>query len=124
MKIIHLTTFLDFGGIERKKENISSWKDDNEWIFVAINKGGVAEEKIKANCKNVICLGLPYKIPALKTILALSKVFRELKPDVIHASGAEASFFWFFCRKTCECSKSNHRRNWYSKPFENSKNNI
>lgn len=105
MKIIHLTTFLDFGGIERKKENISSWKDDNEWIFVAINKGGVAEEKIKANCKNVICLGLPYKIPALKTILSLSKVFRELKPDVIHASGAEASFFGFFAGKLANVPK-------------------
>ena len=99
MKIIHLTTFLDFGGIERKKENISSWNDDNEWIFISINKGGVAEEKIRANGKSVICLDLPYRIPSFKTILKLAKLFRELKPDVIHAAGAEASFFGFFAGK-------------------------
>ncbi|MCD9853813.1 glycosyltransferase [Epilithonimonas sp. JDS] len=105
MKIIHLTTFLDFGGIERKKENISSWKDDNDWVFVAINKGGVAEEKIKANDKKVICLNLPYRIPSFTTILKLARLFRELKPDVIHAAGAEASFFGFFAGKLAKVPK-------------------
>ncbi len=92
MKIIHLTTFLDFGGIERKKENLSGWRDDNEWIFVAINKGGAASNKIAANGKQVLSLQLPYKIPNFKTILALYRLFKKEKPDIVHNAGAEANF--------------------------------
>ena len=51
MKIIRLSTFLDFGGIESKMANLSSWNDENDWLFVAIGKGGEAEKKIKSNNK-------------------------------------------------------------------------
>ena len=52
MKIIRLSTFLDFGGIESKMANLSTYSDDNEWIFCAIGKGGMAESKIKSQNKN------------------------------------------------------------------------
>lgn len=90
---MHLTTFLDFGGIERKKENLSAWKDDNEWVFVSINKGGVAEKKIEENGKRVVCLNLPYKIISLKTIFQLYKFLKEEKPNVLHTAGSEANFY-------------------------------
>lgn len=92
MKIIHLTTFLDFGGIERKKENLSFWNDDNEWVYVAINKGGAAESKIQQNGKRVDTLNLPYKIPSVSTIYHLYQFLKKEAPDVIHTSGAEANF--------------------------------
>jgi glycosyltransferase involved in cell wall biosynthesis len=105
MKIIHLTTFLDFGGIERKKENLSSLRDENEWIFVAINKGGFAEKKIHENKKKVICLELPYKIPSFITLIKIYKFLKREKPDVLHTSGAEANFFGFFAGKTARIPK-------------------
>lgn len=92
MKIIRLTTFLDFGGIERKMENLSFWQDEHEWVFVAIHKTGAAGDVIEQNGKRVICLGLTYKIPNLKTIWNLYKLFKLEKPDVIHSAGAEANF--------------------------------
>jgi len=96
MKIIRLSTFLDFGGIESKMVNLSSLEDEeNDWVFVAINKGGMAEKKIQANHKRVVCLNLPYKIPAFKTLIQLFKFFRKEKPNVIHTSGAEANFFGY-----------------------------
>ncbi|GAB3005805.1 glycosyltransferase [Niabella terrae] len=100
MKIVRLSTFLDFGGIESKMANLSRYNDNyNEWIFVAINKGGAAETKIKNNGKKVVCLGLSYSIPSLKTILELYLFLKKEKPDVLHNSGAEANFFGFVAGK-------------------------
>jgi len=46
MKIIRLSTFLDFGGIETKMANLSTYNDkENEWVFVALGKGVEAEKK-------------------------------------------------------------------------------
>lgn len=107
MKIIRLSTFLDFGGIESKMVNISSCQDDeNEWIFVAIGKGGDAEKKIKTKGKKVIILNLPYKIPSLKTIWKLYQFLKKENPDVLHTSGAEANFFGFFAGKLAGVPKT------------------
>lgn len=93
MKIIRLNTLLDFGGIESKMANLSSYQDeDNDWIFCAIGKGGVAEQKIDQNKKTVICFNLPYRIPSLITIFKLFYYFKKQKPSVVHTSGAEANF--------------------------------
>ncbi|KAA6348121.1 4-alpha-N-acetylgalactosaminyltransferase [termite gut metagenome] len=96
MKIIRITTLLDFGGIERKMENLSYWKDDNEWIFVAIGGGGRSEQKIMQNEKQVYCLGLPYKILSIKSFWTLYQLYiflKKEKPDVVHCAGAEANFY-------------------------------
>lgn len=92
MKILRLTTLLDFGGIESKMINLSTYSDENEWLFCAIGKGGFAEEKIKQNNKNVKCFNLPYSIPSFITIVKLFSYFKKNKPDVVHSSGAEANF--------------------------------
>jgi glycosyltransferase involved in cell wall biosynthesis len=92
MKIIRLTTFLDFGGIETKMANLATYSDINEWVFCAIGKGGVAEKKILSNNKEAVCFQLSHKIPSLKTIIKLYFYFKEQKPDVVHSSGAEANF--------------------------------
>ena len=51
MKIIRLTTLLDFGGQERKYISFTESKEmlNNEYIFAAIGHGGYAEKKIKNN---------------------------------------------------------------------------
>jgi glycosyltransferase involved in cell wall biosynthesis len=92
MKIIRISTFLDFGGVEKRLTNVASVDDENEWIFCAINKGGQAEKEIQAKNKSVFCLNLPYKIPNLKTVYALSKFLKNQAPNVVHTSGAEANF--------------------------------
>ena len=93
MKIIRLTTLLDFGGIESKMANLSSHNDeDNDWIFCAIGKGGVAEKKIIEKKKEVVCFNLPYKIPSIVAVIKLFFYFKMQKPQVVHTSGAEANF--------------------------------
>lgn len=93
MKVIRLSTFLDFGGIESKMANLSTANDSQiEWVFCAIGKGGAASEKIKKNGKRVVLFGLAHRIPSLVTIYRLYRFFKTEKPDVVHASGAEANF--------------------------------
>lgn len=92
MKIVRLATFLDFGGVERRLETLSHINDEHEWIFCAINKGGTAAKNIQKHGKRVICFGLPYKIPSFFTIYKLYRFFKKEKPNVVHASGAEANF--------------------------------
>lgn len=93
IRVIRLSTFLDFGGIESKMVRLSQIDSKEiEFIYVSIGKGGEASEEIKKNGKKVICLDSKYKIPSLSTLFKLIQVFRELKPDVIHSSGAEANF--------------------------------
>lgn len=92
MRIIRLTTFLDYGGIESKMINLSTYSDENEWWFCAVGKGGNAQKKIKENNKIVKCLKLAHKIPSFLTIAKLYLYFRKHKPHVVHSSGAEANF--------------------------------
>lgn len=92
MKIIRLTTFLDFGGVEKRLINISQYNDQHEWLFCALNKGGFAENEIRENGKRVFCFNYKYSIPSIETIYKLYLFFKKEKPDVIHTSGAEANF--------------------------------
>ena len=71
MKIIRLTTFLDFGGIESKMANLSSYTDDNEWLFCSIGKGGFAANKIAQNKKEVFSFNADHRIPSFNTIIKL-----------------------------------------------------
>lgn len=93
MKVIRLSTFLDYGGIETKMANLSvSDFKEIEWVFMAIGKGGDAEKKILNNNKQVICLNNAHKIPSVSALYTLYKIFKKLKPNVVHCSGAEANF--------------------------------
>lgn len=97
---MRLSTFLDFGGIESKMVNLASYNDtENEWVFVALGKGGSAEKKIQLNGKRAIGLNLNHKIPNPFTIFKLFLFFKREMPDVLHTSGAEANFFGFIAGK-------------------------
>lgn len=99
MKIIRLTTALDFGGIEKRLINISTHKDDNQWLFCALGKGGNAEIAIRNNEKRVVCFDYNYRIPSLHTIYKLVQFFKLEKPQVVHTSGAEANFHGILAAK-------------------------
>lgn len=99
MKIIRITTALNFGGIERRLINISSHQDQNEWLFCAINHGGNAEVAIQNNGKRVICFNFSYKIPSFITLYKLIQFLKKEKPQVVHTSGAEANFHGILAAK-------------------------
>lgn len=92
IKIIRVTTFLNFGGIEKRLINISTHNDQNEWLFCALNHGGNAEIAIQKNGKRVICFNYSYRIPSFITLYKLIKFFKKEKPHVVHTSGSEANF--------------------------------
>lgn len=92
MKILRLSTFLDFGGVETRLTNVSHVNDNNEWLFVCLNREGKAADKIKSYKKRVVCLNAK---PSIYNIFTLNKVYSVIKnekPDVVHTSGAEANF--------------------------------
>lgn len=93
MKIIRVCTILDFGGVEKRLVNIAqSCPSGIETIFIALGTGGWAANELQKYSKEVICLESDYRIPNLNLIFKLVKIFKFLKPDVVHTSGAEANF--------------------------------
>lgn len=105
IKIIRLVSELNFGGVEKRLENISRVKDTNEWVFCALGKGGAAEEAIKKNNCRVVLLDKKYKIPNLSVLFALVSFFKKEKPDVVHTSGAEANFHGILAAKIAGVKK-------------------
>lgn len=93
MKVLRLSTFLDYGGIESKMVKIAERdSEDIEFVYVALGNGGEAERKINSAGRRVICLGVDHKIPSLAAIVGLCKLIRSESPDVVHSAGAEANF--------------------------------
>lgn len=102
MKIIRLTTLLDFGGQER--QYISFAEADfqllqNEYIFAAIGNGGYAENSIRKKGFEVVIFNQNPKISNLKNIWMLYKWFKKVKPDVVHTAAAEANFHGILAAK-------------------------
>ncbi|MXV39155.1 glycosyltransferase [Flavobacteriaceae bacterium Ap0902] len=92
MKIIRLSTFLDFGGLEKRLVNVSHVQDDNEWIFTCLNNTGYAADEIKKQGKRVVNLHANPSIYSIKTTYKLYKFLKKEKPNVLHTSGAEANY--------------------------------
>lgn len=99
MKILRLSTFLDFGGVETRLATVSHAHDEHDWVFVCMNKEGKAAQIIKANNKRVINLNSKPSIYSFKTFLKLYQLLKKEKPDVIHTSGAEANFHGILAAK-------------------------
>lgn len=102
MKIIRLTTLLDFGGQER--QYISFAETDfqllkNEYIFAAIGHGGYAEQRIREKGFEVMIFNQNPKISNLKNVWMLYKWFKKMKPDVVHTAAAEANFHGILAAK-------------------------
>lgn len=105
MKILRLSTFLDFGGVETRLANISHVQDENEWVFVCLNREGKAAQIIKNNKKRVINLNTKPSIYSFKTFWKVFNILKMEKPDVIHTSGAEANFHGILAAKLAGVSR-------------------
>lgn len=94
MKIIRLTTLLDFGGQEKQYVSFTEAKSllKNDYVFAALGHGGFAEKVIKENGFSVKIFNANPSISNLKNILTLYKWFKVEKPDVVHTAAAEANF--------------------------------
>lgn len=92
--VCHVVTSLGFGGVERHMEVLASALGEArmQHIFVAIGKGGAAENKLTSLGANVVCLNRNPLIPSMSAIFCLLKLFFDLKPLVVHTHGAEANF--------------------------------
>jgi len=79
MKIVRITTLLDFGGQERKYISFTqnpSWLV-NDYIFAAIGHGGYAEELIRERGFEVVIFNQKPNISNLKNIWLLYKWFKK-----------------------------------------------
>lgn len=94
MKVVRLTTLLNFGGQERK---LISFTDQDETLkhdyhFAAIGYGGEAEQRLRKRGFEVTVFNQDPSIFNLKNIYTLYSWFKKIKPDVVHTAAAEANF--------------------------------
>jgi glycosyltransferase involved in cell wall biosynthesis len=94
MKILHLVTSLDFGGLERRMEILSKYpSSQNEFVFCALGGGGEAYNKMCSFDAQVHLLDCDFRIFSFKTFIKLLKFVKRAGVDVIHSHGAEANFY-------------------------------
>lgn len=93
-KVFNIFTSLDFGGVESHALMIakSTYESDYKHSFIALKKGGSVSEELISIGVDVRLLGIKAAIPSISTIFKLYTLFREHKPDIVHARGAEACF--------------------------------
>jgi len=93
-EVLHVVTSLDFGGVEKHLETYARYSSPSFWrpSFVAISGLGYAADKIQECGFEVFSLNLEPKVPSVKAIIQLWKLFRSRKPEVVHTHGAEANF--------------------------------
>jgi glycosyltransferase involved in cell wall biosynthesis len=107
MKIIRLTTLLDFGGQEQQyisfTENPQQHSD--EYVFVVIGYGGYASNIIEKRGFRVLILNQKVTIKNLKNIFILYKIFKQEKPDIVHTAAAEANFHGIIAAKLAGVKK-------------------
>jgi len=94
MKIIRLTTLLDFGGQERQFLCFSEDKTilHHHYIFASIGYGGHAEKIIRERGFEVYVFNMNPSIKNFKNIVRLYRFFKYIKPDIVHTAAAEANF--------------------------------
>lgn len=92
--VVHLATSLDFGGVETHLATIAGTRASARFepVFCAIAGGGAAARAMTVDGARVTCLHAPAGIPSLRAIVAIWRLLRALRPQVLHAHGAEANF--------------------------------
>lgn len=93
MKILHITTLLNYGGKERTYVSLVQDKSilENEYFFVAIGHGGYVEKEISKKGFEVKVFNKNHSIRNLRNIWTLYKYIKKVKPDVVHTAAAEAN---------------------------------
>ncbi|MEX2591329.1 MAG: glycosyltransferase [Anditalea sp.] len=102
MKIVRIVPFLNFGGVEKRLEISSkafSKKAGIDLTIITLGHGGVVAESLEKSNIKVILLNQSVKIPNLVLVLKLIAQFKNIIPDVVHCSGAEANFHGLLAAK-------------------------
>ena len=101
MKILRLTTLLDFGGQEKQYLSFTEKPKllQHQYIFAAIGFGGNAERTLRERGFEVHVLNRNFSIRNLANIWAVYKLIKKVKPDVVHTAAAEANFFGIVAAK-------------------------
>lgn len=94
MKVIRLTTLLDFGGQERKYLLFTESPEglQHEYVFAALGYGGHTEGVLRSRGFRVRIFNRNPKISTLSNIWVLYRWFRQERPDVVHTAAGEANF--------------------------------
>ena len=101
MKILRLTTLLDFGGQEKQYISFTEKPEllQNEYVFVAIGYGGNAERVLKGRGFEVHILNRKFSIKNILNVWTVYNVIKKIKPDVVHTAAAEANFHGIIAAK-------------------------
>ena len=101
MKVLKLTTLLDFGGQEKQYISFTEKPAllQHQYIFAAIGFGGSAEKILRKRNFEVYILNRNFSIRNLSNIFSLYQLIREIKPDVVHTAAAEANFHGIIAAK-------------------------
>lgn len=101
MKIVRLTTLLDFGGQERKYLSFTNDKSKlhHEYIFAALGHGGYTSNELQKRGFSVELLDLNYRLIHIKTLWKLYKWLKKVKPDLVHTAAVEANFYGVLAAK-------------------------
>lgn len=94
VRIIHVFTSLDFGGVETHALTIArnAHFSKNEIYFCALGSGGAVSEELEKIGFPVYCLNCSSKIPDIKSIYKLLGLLVRIRAKVIHCHGSEANF--------------------------------
>ena len=100
---LHLATSLNFCGVETHLALIAAHGGTRfEHRFLALDRGGSAEQAISATGATVSCLGIdPWKSP-LDCVRTLRRHLQDASPAVVHAHGSEANLFGLWTAKSAD----------------------
>ncbi|WP_312825299.1 glycosyltransferase [Epilithonimonas sp.] len=101
MKILRLTTLLNFGGQEKQYLSFTEKPEllQHQYIFAAIGFGGHAEETLKKRGFEVHILNQNFSIKNISNIWSVYKLIKKTKPDIVHTAAAEANFHGIIAAK-------------------------
>jgi len=101
--VLHLTTSLDFGGVESHLKIIGNNGDLTrfEHKFCAIGSGGAVSKELLASGNIVFVLNTLASIPSLIAIIRLIRLINAERPEVLHTHGAEANFHGLIVGRIC-----------------------
>jgi len=94
MKILRLTTLLDFGGQEKQYLSFTEKPEllKHQYIFAAIGFGGNAENILRKRGFEVHILNRKFAIKNISNIWNVYKMIKKINPDIVHTAAAEANF--------------------------------
>lgn len=101
MKIVRLTTSLDFGGQEKQYISFTNHPQllRHTYLFGCLGKGGFTEKDLKIKGFEVRVFGNNPSITNISNIWSLYRWFLRVKPDIVHTAVGEANFHGILAAK-------------------------